>query len=71
MMKKYALILLLILSLIFSCTGCKSNSEETSINDEKNACADFKKAGDLGYFDAYEMIKKYCDNKKKTKTIKK
>jgi len=42
-----------------------------SINDEKNACADFKKAGDLGYFDAYEMIKKYCDNKKKTKPIKK
>jgi len=29
------------------------------------ACKDFKKSGDLGYFEAYEMIKKYCDPKKK------
>ena len=34
--------------------------------DKKDlACLDFKKSGELGYFDAYEMIKKYCDNKKK------
>jgi len=39
----------------------------------EEACLDFKKAGDLGYFDAYEMIKKYCEPKKKTekKKIKK
>ena len=32
-----------------------------------SACLDFKKAGELGYFDAYEKIKKYCDSKKKPK----
>lgn len=32
------------------------------MNDE--ACYDFKKAGELGYFDAYEMTKKYCETKK-------
>ncbi|MDD5607613.1 MAG: tetratricopeptide repeat protein [Ignavibacterium sp.] len=41
-----------------------------SLNDEKNACTDFNKAGELGYFDAYEMIKKYCDPKKLKQTKK-
>lgn len=36
---------------------------EISLNNKTNACNDFVKAGDLGYFDSYEMIKKYCDNK--------
>lgn len=36
--------------------------EVTTENYDK-ACKDFKEAGDLGYFDAYEMIKKYCDKK--------
>ncbi len=31
-----------------------------------SACADFIKAGELGYFEAYEMIAKYC-TKKETK----
>jgi len=41
--------------------------------DYSLACSDFKKAGDLGYFEAYEMIKKYCDKKvlQKEKEIKK
>lgn len=40
---------------------------EIVLEEYDNACKDFKKAGDLGYFDAYEMIKKYCDPKKKPK----
>lgn len=38
---------------------------EIVLEEYDKACKDFKKAGDLGYFDAYEMIKKYCDPKKK------
>ncbi len=34
------------------------------MNDK--ACYDFKKAGELGYFDAYEMTKKYCETKKQS-----
>ncbi|AFH50766.1 TPR repeat protein [Ignavibacterium album JCM 16511] len=30
---------------------------------EKAACDDFKKAGELGYFEAYEQIKKHCSKK--------
>lgn len=30
-----------------------------------SACLDFYKAGELGYFEAYEMIKKFCNPKKK------
>jgi tetratricopeptide (TPR) repeat protein len=41
-----------------------------SLNDDKNACMDFNKAGELGYFDAYDMIKKYCDPKKLKQTKK-
>ena len=38
---------------------------EIALEKYDEACKNFKKAGDLGYFDAYEMIKKYCDTKKK------
>ena len=41
-----------------------------SLEDDKNACADFKRAGELGYFEAYEMIKKHCDPKKKNQNKK-
>lgn len=41
-----------------------------SLNDSKNACSDFKRAGELGYFEAYEMIKKHCDPKKKNQIKK-
>ena len=40
-------------------------TSEIALEEYDKACKDFKKAGDLGYFDAYEMIKKYCDPKKK------
>lgn len=36
---------------------------EVTTEEYDKACKDFKKAGELGYFDAYEMIKKYCDKK--------
>lgn len=39
---------------------------EISLDEYDSACKDFKRAGELGYFDAYEMIKKFCDPKKKT-----
>ena len=45
-------------------------SAEIMLKKFDNACIDFKKAGELGYFDAYEMIKKYCDTKKKTQKKK-
>ncbi|MDP2364162.1 MAG: tetratricopeptide repeat protein [Ignavibacteria bacterium] len=38
---------------------------EIVLEEYDKACKNFLKAGDLGYFDAYEMIKKYCDPKKK------
>lgn len=48
---------------------------EVAKEEFSKACNDFKKAGELGYFDAYEMSKKYCDKKvlqkeKKKKTKK-
>jgi tetratricopeptide (TPR) repeat protein len=30
------------------------------LKNKKNACTDFSKAGELGYFAAYEKIKKHC-----------
>ncbi len=45
-------------------------SVEALLDKSDQACNDFKKAGELGYFDAYEMIKKWCDPKKKTQTKK-
>lgn len=36
----------------------------------KAACDDFTKAGELGYFDAYEQIKKYCSQKPPVKKKK-
>ncbi len=38
---------------------------EIALGENNNACLDFKKAGERGYFDAYEMIKKYCGPQKK------
>lgn len=35
------------------------------LEDKNKACIDFNRAGELGYFDAYEMINKYCAKKKK------
>ena len=40
---------------------------EVKIEMTDRACFDFKKAGELGYFDAYEMTKKYCEPKQNTK----
>lgn len=37
---------------------------------EKSACEDFTKAGSLGYFDAYEQIRKYCVKKSSLKKKK-
>lgn len=37
---------------------------------EKSACEDFTKAGSLGYFDAYEQIRKYCVKKPSLKKKK-
>lgn len=37
------------------------------LEDRTNACSDFNRAGELGYFDAYEMINKYCAKPKKKK----
>jgi tetratricopeptide (TPR) repeat protein len=36
---------------------------EVTYEEYDKACKDFKKSGELGYFDSYEMIKKYCDKK--------
>ena len=40
---------------------------EISLKKNDQACYNFKKAGNLGYFQAYEMIKKYCEPKQNTK----
>ena len=45
-------------------------TSEIALEEFDKACKDFKKAGDLGYFDAYEMIKKHCNSKKKTQKKK-
>ncbi len=45
-------------------------TSEIALEEFDKACKDFKKAGELGYFDAYEMIKKHCDSKKKTQIKK-
>ncbi len=37
---------------------------------DKAACDDFSKAGELGYFDAYEQIKKHCVKKSNVKKRK-
>lgn len=37
------------------------------LEDRNNACGDLNRAGELGYFDAYEMINKYCVKTKKKK----
>lgn len=37
------------------------------LEDKLKACNDFNRAGELGYYDAYEMINKYCVKSKKKK----
>ncbi len=37
------------------------------LEDRNKACSDFNRAGELGFFDAYEMINKYCVKIKKKK----
>jgi tetratricopeptide (TPR) repeat protein len=37
---------------------------EILLGETEKACKDFKNSGDLGFFDAYEMIKKYCNQSK-------
>lgn len=39
---------------------------EIALGENEKACLDFKRAGERGYFDAYEMIKKYCSPQKKS-----
>ena len=34
---------------------------------KENACYDFNQAGELGFFEAYEIIQKYCEDNKKSK----
>ena len=41
---------------------------ELSINEKEKACKDLRKAGELGYYDAYELITKNCIQKEKKKS---
>lgn len=41
-----------------------------ALKRDKAACNDFTKAGELGYFEAYEQIKKYCTKKSPIKKKK-
>lgn len=43
---------------------------EINLRQNDKACIDFKTAGEQGYFDAYEMIKKYCEPKKESQKKK-
>jgi tetratricopeptide (TPR) repeat protein len=38
-----------------------------NINLKNNACEDLNRAGELGFFEAYEVIRKYCMREKKKK----
>jgi hypothetical protein len=38
-----------------------------NIEMKKNACDDFNRAGELGLFEAYHVIKEYCEEKEKPK----
>ena len=31
------------------------------LGDKNGACLDWSKAGELGYYDAYELINEYCN----------
>jgi regulator of sirC expression with transglutaminase-like and TPR domain len=35
---------------------------------KRNACDDFNRAGELGLFEAYQVVKEYCEEKEKPKT---
>ena len=39
-----------------------------ALENKKDGCADLKVAGDMGYFDAYEAINKYCKVEKKPRS---
>lgn len=41
---------------------------ELAINEKDKACIDLRKAGELGYYDAYELITKNCLKKEKKKS---
>jgi tetratricopeptide (TPR) repeat protein len=43
-------------------------TSELAINEKNKACLDLRKAGDLGYYDAYELIIKNCIKKEKKKS---
>ena len=43
-------------------------SAELALNKNDLACTDLRTAGELGYFDAYELIKKNCNKKEKKKS---
>lgn len=34
---------------------------KSQLGDKNGACLDLSKAGELGYADAYELIRKYCN----------
>lgn len=46
-------------------------TSELSLNQNEKACVDLRKAGELGYYDAYELITKNCLKKEMPKTKKK
>lgn len=60
--------------LLIDSLNSKAYYERGVVNIElkrtKAACDDFSKAGELGYFDAYEQIKKYCSKKPAVKKKK-
>lgn len=42
-----------------------------NLNMKSNACEDFNRAGELGMFEAYEVIKEYCQEEEQPKVKKK
>jgi len=43
-------------------------TSELAINENDKACTDLRKAGELGYYDAYDLITKNCLKKEKKKS---
>ena len=39
---------------------CTRGAAKYNLGDKNGCCLDFSKAGELGYEDAYDLIKKYC-----------
>jgi len=42
-----------------------------NLNMKGNACDDFNKAGELGLFEAYQVVKDFCEEKEKPKSKQK